>query len=452
MPTIKLTDIIIPEDRQRKSIDEVALGELIKSIRAVGIIHPIVLDDDNRLLVGRRRLLAFERIGHTEIPFVRKSELSPLQQKVVEFDENHKRASLTWAEEAQAIAEIHEMMSRTMTDEGLVEHTDHTFQDTADVLKVSEAKVQQDVQLARTLHSNPEVAEKMRAHDTRKGALLAYYRERELAIDRELARRRILRAKELGGSVEGLTHLSTGRIHNADCRTILATLPDNSVDLIITDPPWGIDLSVAATWSKQWTERYDDSPEATLRLIEEIAPLLFRLLKPSCHLYTFAPLDLLTWTQWNDILTKAGFTVRTRPLIWAKSTPGITEVYTSFIPSYEGILFASKLDGGKSRLFQKAIPDAWTESRQRTDYHPNEKPCRIIDAMIEASSTIGEVVLDPFCGGGSIISRAFVQDRTYIGIEQDMHYAHVCVQRLRDLEATKDELKAALGEEMTDNG
>lgn len=445
MHTISTKDVIVLPDRQRKTIDETSLAELIKSIRAIGLIQPIVLrNEDNTLLAGQRRLLAFERIGWEEIPFRRMADLTPLEQKVVEFDENHKREALTYAEEAQAILEIHQLLSVTSTPDGLVENSEHRLQDTADLLKVSVSKVQQDVRLAQALSEGGVLADKVLAHESRRGALVTFQRERELAIIRELAKRRGEKVPEVTEGSSEIVDYRSGRVYHDDCVDVLQTMEENSIDLIVTDPPWGVDLSVSTTWSKQWTDRYDDSPVASLDLMEVVFPLLYKVLKPAGHLYMFAPLDLPTWTKWHDILVKSSFAVRVRPLIWAKSTPGITEVYTSFIPSYEGIIFASKLEDGKSRLFQRPIMDCWTEARQSTHYHPNEKPERILDAMIQSSSEMTEVVLDPFCGGGSVLARAIMNGRRYIGIEKDPQYANTCLERINVMEATSERFRQAL--------
>lgn len=350
-------DEVIYDDatRQRKDLDsanESSIDELAESLRTVGQINAIVVSRDHRLLAGRRRLEAARRLGWTQIRVTFWEELTLLDQKIIEYDENVRRKQLTWQEAASAIKEIHDLKIAR-------EGPRWSRSDTARALGLSVGKVSEDLDLASAL-TNTRVARR----PTRRGAINTVKRERELTIVRELARRR---AVNLGiGQDLRAESFTSGIIYNMDCREVLRETSECSVDLIIIDPPWGIDFDSASQWTGKWIASYDDSPSATRTLLSEVFPLLFRVLKPTCHIYCFFPIQDIQW--WIDQLTRTGFNIRQRPLIWYKSgQPGISDVYSSFLPSYESILWGFKGgDGGLKRLFSHPLPEAQSWPRLKS--------------------------------------------------------------------------------------
>src|SRR3990170_7903478 len=234
---ISLSNIKIDENRQREDLDETSLLELVESMKNNGQITPIVIDRESKLIAGRRRIEAARRLGWHEIRAEYFDSLDILAQKIIEFDENDKRKQLTWQESARAIKEIHDLKREK-------EGREWSATDTAKTLGVSLGKVSEDLSLAAAL-DNPRVT----GRPTRRGALTTVKRERELVLVRELARRRAL---NLGiTSFAPSTGLMGGVIYNADCRTVLEGMNENSVDLIIIDPPWGIDFDKASQWSSK---------------------------------------------------------------------------------------------------------------------------------------------------------------------------------------------------------
>jgi len=415
--------------RTRKDLDEEKLLELIESFKNIGQITPIVVERDGKLVAGRRRLEAARRLGWPTIRAEYRDNLSEIDRKIVEFDENDKRSQLTWQEGAAAIKEIHELKKA----EAVAAYTNWTAADTAKILGVSEGKVSEDLVLASSL-SNERVANR----PSRRGALDTLKRERELVLVRELARRR---AENLGLVLDSnATSLTGGVVYNADCRDILKRMAESSVDLVIIDPPWGINFDKSAQWARHWIATYDDREESVRQMLVETFPLLFKVLKPTCHIYCFYPIQEVQW--WIEQLTGAGFMMRQRPLIWFKQgQQGITDTYTSFLPGgYESILWGYR-PGAENirRLFARPVPEAQGFPREPTLWHENSKPVDMLARWIEASSEVNEVVLDVFAGGGSTLASAFALGRYYIGVEKDEVNYKKCVERLKQLEERKEE-------------
>lgn len=399
------------EERQRKELDDnkvsgATIEELASSIKNLGLINPIIINRDYSLRAGRRRLEAHRVLGRATILARFVDTLTPLQAKELEFDENHKRKQLTWQEEAAAIKEIHEFRQTAATEKG----EEWSIRKTAETLGLSVGKVSEDLQLASHLDNT-----RVTGRPSRRGAITTARRERELDLVRELAARR---AQDIGVRDADST-LTGGVLALGDCRKFLATLADNSVDLVVTDPPWGIDLDKSSQWATKWLATYDDSPTHIQQVLRDAFPHIFRVLKPTSHIYCFFPIQEIEW--WVKLLTEVGFYVRQRPLIWYKSgQPSISDPYASFLPCYEAVLWGFKPgDGGIRRFFARPTPEAAAYPRQPGLWHENEKPIDLITTFIEASSSVNEVVLDPFAGGASVLAAAFGVGRYYLGSELD---------------------------------
>ncbi len=405
--------------RIRQELDPAGISELASSIKDVGQINPIVINRDYSLVAGRRRIAACTLLNMDRIQAQFKDELPLITQKVIEFDENHKRKQLTWQEEASAISEIHTLKKE--------EDTDWNAKKTAEVLGVSEGKVSEDLQLADNLPN-----ERVSGRPSRRGALQTVKRERELAIVRELARRK---SNAIGLKVsERSTQFGQGIVYEDNCLPILKDMEEASVDLIITDPPWGIDFDTSSQWTHKWLATYDDAQNQTRELLYEVFPQLYRVLKPTNHIYCFFPIQEVQW--WVTHMCESGFLVRIRPLVWFKTgQPSISDVYASFLPAYEVLLWGWKPgEGNVRRYFGRPTPEGFGYPRQPGIWHENEKPVELLERFIEASSSVNETVLDPFAGGGSTLAAAFGLGRYFIGIESDPGNYSKIIKRIREIE------------------
>jgi site-specific DNA-methyltransferase (adenine-specific) len=209
-------------------------------------------------------------------------------------------------------------------------------------------------------------------------------------------------------------------------------MADESVDLVVTDPPWGINFQESSQWTTKWVMSYDDSPDIQA-VITELVPQLFRVMKPGAHFYIFYAIQDTGW--WTDTLGSAGFYIRNRPLIWFKGQPSMSDVYTSFLPCYESILWGWKPGvNGFRRYFTRSIPEAFLYPRTDNQWHENQKPTDLLGRFIEASSDVNDLVFDPFAGGGSTPASAFELGRYFLGIEKDEVNYGKAARRLSELE------------------
>ena len=176
------------------------------------------------------------------------------------------------------------------------------------------------------------------------------------------------------------------RLHQADARTFLDGLADESVDLVVTDPPYEFDRGTT-----YYRRRFSDLPdEAWPAILRE----LYRVLCTDRHAYVIC--DERTKSIFVAAAIAVGFRL-VKTLIWNKQTPGLGG--GAYRSQREWILFLEK---GRRPGNRRDLGDVLSFPRVMTRGHyPTEKPVGLLKVMIEQSSQPGELVLDPFCGSGS---------------------------------------------------
>jgi site-specific DNA-methyltransferase (adenine-specific) len=195
------------------------------------------------------------------------------------------------------------------------------------------------------------------------------------------------------------------RLVQADAHVLLASLPDESVDLIVTDPPYAFDRG--STHFREWFEELPD--DAWPRIMRE----LYRVLRDDAHAYLFC--DWRTQRIFEDASESAGFRVH-RPIVWDKLSPALGGTWRS---QSELILFLEK--GRRPGNFRNR-GNVLHAPRVARGY-PTEKPVRVIRPLISQSSFPGELVLDPFCGSGSVGKAARELGRRGLLCDVDAEFA-----------------------------
>lgn len=199
-------------------------------------------------------------------------------------------------------------------------------------------------------------------------------------------------------------------IHQGDAVEWLGSLPDGSVDLIVTDPAYEslekhrkvgttTRLKHSKSSSNDWFEIFPNSRFPAL-FVE-----MYRVLKKGTHLYFYC--DQETMFVVKPIAESVGFKFW-KPLIWDKVSIGMGYHYRA---RYELILFFEK---GKRKLNDLGVPDIISEKRIRDGY-PTEKPSAVSKLLITQSTQPGDVVIDPFMGSGSTGSAALKAGREFWG-------------------------------------
>jgi adenine-specific DNA-methyltransferase len=206
-------------------------------------------------------------------------------------------------------------------------------------------------------------------------------------------------------------------IHHGDCRCILPTLPGNSIDFVLTDPPYLVNYR--GRWDGERRSIVgDDDPSWLVPAFSE----LWRVLKADSFAISF-----YSWTH-SDLFVgtfKAlGFRLVSH-LAFVKNVWGLGR-YTR--GQHETAYLLAK---GRPAMPRRGISDVIEWEREYDAFHPNQKPVAALYPLIAAYAPPGGVVLDPFMGSGSTLRAAKDFGLSAIGIEVEERYCRYAARRMR---------------------
>jgi DNA modification methylase/ParB-like chromosome segregation protein Spo0J len=207
-----------------------------------------------------------------------------------------------------------------------------------------------------------------------------------------------------------------GNIVNGDCIAEMEKLADGSVDCVVTDPPYGIEyVSNRRTVESEVIKPVaNDGLTDALILWENACKVLSRKMKENSHIYIFT-----SWKVYPQFAEITGKYFRIKNcLIWRKNNHGTGDLEGNYSEQYEMIIFASKgnrkLNGGRDSNVLE-----FDKVASASLVHSCEKPVDLLEFLIEKSSDVGEMVIDPFAGSGSTLVAAKNKNRQYWGCELD---------------------------------
>ena len=206
----------------------------------------------------------------------------------------------------------------------------------------------------------------------------------------------------------------------------LKKIPDESVNLIIIDPPYGIEFDT--NFRNEQSETIGEislDNEKIFETFPDVVRECYRILKNDSALYCFSRWD--TTHRFIAILQKY-FKVKNR-LNWVKNNWSMGDLSGSYAMQCEGIIFAVK---GRHILKEGRPTDYLPYDRvsNQSLFHSHQKPIKLIDFLIKNSSKRGDTILDCYMGSGSIIISAVNLGRKSIGIELNDKYIDVTNKRL----------------------
>lgn len=206
----------------------------------------------------------------------------------------------------------------------------------------------------------------------------------------------------------------------------LKKIPDESVNLIIIDPPYGIEFNT--NFRNEESETIGEislDNEKIFETFPEVVRECFRILKNNSALYCFSRWDVTS--QFKAILSKY-FRIKNR-LNWVKNNWSMGDLNGSYAMQCEDILFAVK---GRHILNKGRNTDYLPYSRvsNQSLFHSHQKPIDLLNFIIDKSSKMGDTVLDCYMGSGSTIIAAVNKGRKSIGIELNDKYIEVTNKRL----------------------
>jgi site-specific DNA-methyltransferase (adenine-specific) len=224
-------------------------------------------------------------------------------------------------------------------------------------------------------------------------------------------------------------------IYNKDCIDFLNELPDESIDVVVTDPAYSgmnnmLKLGKGRIVGKyqnqdndKWFEEFKDDPDNFQFFLKQC----YKKMKKNSHIYImFDSYSLLTLGP----LVREIFNVK-NILVWDKVNIGMGHYYRR---RHELIIFASK---GKKKLNAKNFPDIITTKRIIKNYYPTQKPTEVFEYMIKASANPGDVVCDPFVGSGSSAIAAIKSGCYFLGSDISSRACEMTKKRVDDYQISK---------------
>lgn len=277
-------------------------------------------------------------------------------------------------------------------------------------------------------------------------------------------------------------------IVNEDCIKAMKELPEDSVDLVIADPPYNLSKGSDISWEDEvdldgfggeWNktmEHWDDmTPAEYFQFTKAWLKEAKRILKPTGSIWTFGSyhnmgflnvtyqmleieiLNEVIWYKRNAFPNLHGtrFTASHETLLWGHVGDEDNREYTFNYEDMKKIGFPEDNlnEEGKQVRTVWDIPN--NKSKIETEYgnHPTQKPLRVLERLILSSSKEGDIVLDPFCGSGSTCLSAKLNDRNYIGIEVKEEYVKLARENLENISEKPSSLEKTSKEQtnLSDN-
>lgn len=427
-----------------RGLDDAKVMQLASSIEEVGLLQPVIVRQDGRafgLVAGYHRLAAFQKLGRERIPATVLA-LDDFAAQIAEIDENLIRNELTVLEQGQHLARRKALYEQAHpeTKRGTAgahasnkaqgnAHTNEIISfasDAADALGMSRRSVEQRVKIAADIA--PDVQEMIAGHDIADTVteLLKLASEDEDA-QREIAREIVEgRAKTVSDGKRAAKKKSQaearaqavinapasairkwdGKIVNDSlsvCSVFDLHLPAQSIDMIFTDPPY-----------------HDEH----LKLYERLAEVADECLKPGAYCMVYAGKMFLPQIM-------AAFNERLEYVwtycVWQPDNNSKISKHHLFEIWRPIVCFKKP---GKSALVDWQ-PDGLQGTRSKA-HHEWEQQIEPPMKYIEAYTSAGDVVLDPFVGGGTTLAACKKLGRRFLGFDIDADTLAVAHRRLAD--------------------
>jgi len=239
--------------------------------------------------------------------------------------------------------------------------------------------------------------------------------------------------------------LPVNKIICGDCLKVMKDWPDKCVDLVLTDPPYGLNYNngdlahqrekVFGGDISQMKARpiVNDGEDDAMRLFEEMLLVVGpKLLKGGCCCCCCCccggggPKPL--FAKWTLLMDKyIGFK---QAVVWDKGGLGMGIHYRR---NYEFVLIAQKGSPAKTWNGGNTTPNVWRIPKiiPSAEQHPTEKPVELMAKVIQIHSDPGDLILGPFCGSGTTCVAAKMLGRRYIGIDISPEYCAIAEERLK---------------------
>lgn len=230
--------------------------------------------------------------------------------------------------------------------------------------------------------------------------------------------------------------MELNKIYNEDCLVGLNRINNNSVDLLLTDPPYNVSMksnfsSMGRTgvdfgeWDKGFNQE-EWLKEACLKVRKGGSAVIFN---------DYKNIGIMT-----NILESNGFVVK-ELILWKKPNPMPRNRDRLYVTTIEVALWAVKGKGWtfnrQKDTYENAIFEAPTVSHKQR-IHTTQKPVSVIESLLKIHSNEGDTILDCFMGSGTTAVACLNTNRNYIGFELDKEYHELATQRVKSYQSNNN--------------
>ena len=243
--------------------------------------------------------------------------------------------------------------------------------------------------------------------------------------------------------------MSNINLYQGDCLEVIKKIPNESVDLILTDPPYG--NIIKEEWDKK-----NDNP-----FNSELCKEFYRILKPTGNVYiwcgigeksrsllSFIPMldkefyfkDLITWKKKKGIGMRRGWLYTREECLWY-----VKDNKQFFWNKDNQYSEEKRKTSNKTKCVPKSeykrITNVWDDisedtcgnTKNKEKLHPCIKPIELMERIIKVSTVEGNVVLDCFMGSGTTGVASAKLNRNFIGIELNEEYFNLSLKRIKEV-------------------
>lgn len=398
--------IVERDERQRRELRNI--DELAESIHRIGLINPITVDQDGKLIAGERRLTACKQLGWTAIPVQYVEELSEYELQCIEFEENVKREDLTWQEEVAAVERFHKLKSAN--EEGWSQAN------TAQALGLSQPEVSKKLVVAAQLDN--DVVAKADRFSAAHNIVSRNAERKKSSVLKEIGQVAVDLVAKVDGEPESQPEPPAIPLLHTSFHDWQESYDGPKFNLIHCDFPYGINVADAPRLGATIKDHYEDSPDIYWSLLARLQRAMDNVVADSAHLIFWHSMKFHADTVQE--LTRMGWKCNPFPLIWHKSDgSGIApDPQRGPRQTYEAAIFATR--GDRKLTEAGCVANSFAFPGRRDDaIHVSEKPYPMLRHFLRMICDEYSTVLDPTCGSGNALKVAEdLGANTVLGLEQ----------------------------------
>jgi len=221
--------------------------------------------------------------------------------------------------------------------------------------------------------------------------------------------------------------IELNKIYNIDCMEGFKYIDDNSVQMILTDIPYGNvskNGEERAKYKGQLRKIDKGNADIITFNLQEFLNECYRVCSGTIYIFCGKEQISEIFTYFSN---KKDMMVR--QCIWHKSNPSPSNGQHMWLDTIENCVFAKKR---KQTFNRHCKHNVWQFPVGRSKIHPTEKPLKLFEYLIESSSNEGDIVFDPCIGSGTTAIAALNLNRKYIGFELNKDYYIKAKERIEN--------------------